>query len=71
MTASTSLEQGQAAFERQAWGNAYQHLTAAAREAALGVGEALIRSGQTAEGMVLFSQRGSFDAARARSSNSW
>ena len=35
MTASASLDQGRAAFERQAWGNAYQQLTAADREAAL------------------------------------
>src|ERR1700730_11968807 len=35
MTASTSLGQGRAAFERQAWGNAYQHLAAADREAVL------------------------------------
>src|SRR6266851_5548027 len=35
MTAATSLEQGRAAFERQAWGNAYQQLTAADRETGL------------------------------------
>src|SRR5216683_3695897 len=35
MTATASLDQGRAAFERQAWGNAYQQLTAADREAAL------------------------------------
>src|SRR6266849_1108886 len=35
MTVSASLDQGRAAFERQAWANAYQHLTAADREAAL------------------------------------
>jgi hypothetical protein len=35
MTVSASLDQGRAAFERQAWGNAYQQLTAADREAAL------------------------------------
>ena len=35
MTVSVSLDQGRAAFERQAWGNAYQHLAAADREAAL------------------------------------
>ena len=35
MTASASLDLGRAAFERQAWGNAYQHLTAVDREAAL------------------------------------
>ena len=35
MTVSTSLDQGRAAFERQASGNAYQQLAAADREAAL------------------------------------
>src|ERR1700687_1923030 len=35
MTATGSLDQGRAAFERQIWGNAYQQLTAADREAAL------------------------------------
>lgn len=35
MTASASLDQGRAAFDRQAWGNAYQQLTAADREAPL------------------------------------
>ena len=35
MTATGSLDQGRAAFERQTWGNAYQHLAAADREAAL------------------------------------
>src|SRR5260370_31555962 len=34
MTVSTSLDQGRAAFERQAWGNAYKQLAAADREAA-------------------------------------
>ncbi len=29
MTVSTSLDQGRAAFERQAWGNAYKQLAAA------------------------------------------
>ena len=35
MTATGSLDQGRAAFERQAWGNAYQQLAAADREATL------------------------------------
>jgi DNA-binding CsgD family transcriptional regulator len=35
MTASAALDQGRAAFERQAWGTAHQHLTAAEREAIL------------------------------------
>ena len=35
MTASASLDQGRAAFERQAWANAYQHLADADREATL------------------------------------
>ena len=35
MTATASLDQGRAAFERQAWGNAYQQLTAADHEATL------------------------------------
>src|SRR3984893_1472097 len=35
MTVSASLDQGRAAFERQVWGNAYQQLAAADREAAL------------------------------------
>jgi hypothetical protein len=35
MTATAALDHGRAAFERQAWGNAYQQLAAADREAAL------------------------------------
>ena len=35
MTAAASLDQGRAAFERQAWGEAYAQLAAADREAPL------------------------------------
>jgi len=35
MTATAALDHGRAAFERQAWGNAYQRFAAADREAAL------------------------------------